>query len=43
VEVREKMIRFLQENYPRSLPVMRAEIGGDTVRELTGMPEDGRR
>jgi small-conductance mechanosensitive channel len=42
VEVREKMIRFLQKNYPRSLPVMRAEIDGDAVRELAGARENGR-
>ncbi len=43
VEVREKMIQFLQNNHPRSLPVMRAEIGGDGVRHLTGVPENGKR
>ena len=43
VEVREKMIRFLQKNYPQSLPVIRAEVEGNAVRELTGVPGNGRR
>jgi small-conductance mechanosensitive channel len=43
VEVREKMIHFLQKNHAQSLPVMRAELGGDAVRELTSMRENGRR
>ncbi len=43
VEVREKMIRFLQEKYPQSLPVMRTEIGGEGVRELAAARENGRR
>jgi small-conductance mechanosensitive channel len=43
VEVREKMIQFLQRNHPQSLPVMRAEIAGDAVRELTGVRGNGNR
>ncbi|HXJ44198.1 MAG TPA: mechanosensitive ion channel domain-containing protein [Bryobacteraceae bacterium] len=35
VEVREKMIGFLQKHHPWSLPVMRTEIAGDGLRELT--------
>jgi small-conductance mechanosensitive channel len=42
VEVREKMIDFLQKNHPHSLPVMRAEISGNAVRELAPMLENGR-
>ncbi|MCU1261045.1 MAG: small-conductance mechanosensitive channel [Bryobacterales bacterium] len=43
VEVREKMIYFLQKNHPQSLPVIRAALTGDAVRELTGVLENGRR
>jgi small-conductance mechanosensitive channel len=43
VEVREKMIAFLQKNHPRSLPVVRTEIAGDAVRELTEVLQNGRR
>jgi small-conductance mechanosensitive channel len=42
VEVREKMVSFLQKNHPHSLPVMRAEISGNAVRELAGTLENGR-
>ncbi len=31
--VREKMVAFLQKNYPGSLPKIRAELGGPTVPE----------
>jgi small-conductance mechanosensitive channel len=35
VDVREKMIYFLQKNHPGSLPLIRTEIGGDTLKEMT--------
>jgi len=34
VEVREKMIAFLQRNYPQCLPITRTELRGDTPQEL---------
>ena len=43
VEVREKMIYFLQKHHPESLPVIRAAFAGDAVKELTGVMENGRR
>ncbi|MCC9138386.1 mechanosensitive ion channel family protein [Pontibacter silvestris] len=32
--VREKMIKFIQQNYPESLPRTRAEFTGDAVKQL---------
>jgi hypothetical protein len=34
--VREKLIDFLQKNYPESLPRNRAEIAGLNAKTLTG-------
>lgn len=43
--VREKMIKFVQQNYPESLPRTRAEFIGDSVRQLaktTSKSDNGR-
>lgn len=41
VEVREKMIRFLQENHPQSLPLTREMSGDSGIRALTSVRRMG--
>lgn len=37
-EVREKMIAFVQRNYPQSLPKMRAQMQGNTPESMAVLP-----
>ena len=37
-EVREKMITFVQRNYPQSLPKIRAQMQENTPESMTVLP-----
>ena len=40
-DAREKILAFLQENYPESLPRLRADLGGEDPRHGPDQPATG--